>query len=56
MEFKVFNVFRDRQITKKILKDNGKYRVLKSRNIINNGIIDIPKYDKFIDDINGPSS
>lgn len=53
MEFKVFNVFRDRQITKKILKDNGKYRVLKSRNIINNGIIDIPKYDKFIDDVNG---
>lgn len=55
MEFKVFTVFRDRQITKKILKDSGKYRVLKSRNIINNGIINIPKYDKFIDDVSNLS-
>lgn len=55
LEFNIFSVFRDRQITKKILKNNGKYRVLKSHNIINNGIKYIPKYDKFIDSIKGLS-
>ncbi|WP_302273264.1 DNA cytosine methyltransferase [Brachyspira aalborgi] len=55
LEFNIFSVFRDRQITKKILKNSGKYRVLKSHNIINNGIKYIPKYDKFIDNIEGLS-
>jgi DNA (cytosine-5)-methyltransferase 1 len=51
MEFNIFKVFRDRQITKKILKDKGKFRVIKSRNIKTCEIIDIENYDKYIDDI-----
>lgn len=51
LKFGIFNVFRDRQITKKITKNKGKMRVLKSRNIGNNQIIDIKNYDSFIDDI-----
>lgn len=45
----VFSVFRDRQITKKITKPTGTIRVLKSRNIGSNSIIDIPGYDTYID-------
>ncbi len=48
MKFDIFKVFRDRQITNKILYDKGKYRVLKSRNIGNNKIKDISGYDKYI--------
>ncbi|MFH1365126.1 MAG: restriction endonuclease, partial [archaeon] len=50
--FNVFNVFRDRQITKKITKDKGKYRVLKSRNLSKDGsIINIGGYDSYTDNI-----
>jgi len=51
MEFNIFNVYRDRKITKTITKDTGKIRVLKSRNIGNNAIINIPDYDCFVDDL-----
>ena len=51
LELDIFDAFRDRQITKKHLKSNGKYRVLKARNIGNNEIIDIENYDCYIDDI-----
>lgn len=53
MEFNVFKAYRDRVITKAITKDNGKIRVLKSRNIGNNEIINIPDYDCYIDSIEG---
>ncbi|MDD3211713.1 DNA (cytosine-5-)-methyltransferase [Bacteroides graminisolvens] len=53
MKFNVFKAYRDRVITKAITKKNGKIRVLKSRNIGNNGIINIPEYDSYIDDIDG---
>lgn len=52
MKFGIFSVFRDRQITKTILKDNSdnSIRVIKSRNIEENGngIIDIDGYDSYI--------
>lgn len=47
----VFNSYRDRVITKKHTKSFGKYRVLKSRNIGSNCIVDIDGYDSYIDDI-----
>ncbi len=49
LKFNIFTAFRDRQITKKITKDSGKIRVLKSRNIGSNAIIDIPGYDCYVD-------
>ena len=51
MRFDVFEVFRDRQITNKILNDSEGIRVIKSRNISDDGteIIDIPGYDAYID-------
>ena len=51
MVFDVFNSFRDRQITNKLLKDDGEIRVIKSRNILRDGssIINIGGYDGFID-------
>lgn len=53
MDFGIFSVFRDRQITNTILKshiENG-VRVIKSRNIAEDGsgIIDIVGYDSFVD-------
>lgn len=51
MEFGLFTAFRDRSITKKITKNNGKIRVLKSRNIESNKIKDIEGYDCYIDDV-----
>lgn len=51
MKFNIFQSFRDRQITKQITKDNGKYRVLKSRNIGNNEVKELENYDCYIDDI-----
>ncbi len=50
LKLNVFKVFRDRQITKKMLKKNGEIRVIKSRNISDDGrkIIDIPEYDSYI--------
>lgn len=51
MNFDIFNSFRDRQITKKITKSEGKIRVLKSRNIKDNTIEDIENYDCYINNI-----
>lgn len=51
MEFGIFKAYRDRVITKSITKPNGKFRVLKSRNIGCNEIINIPDYDCYIDDV-----
>ncbi len=50
LDFNVFKVFRDRQITNKVLSENGDIRVLKSRNINDEGtkIIDIAGYDSYI--------
>ena len=47
----VFTSYRDRAITKQHTALKGKYRVLKSRNIGNNEIIDIDGYDSYMDDI-----
>jgi DNA (cytosine-5)-methyltransferase 1 len=47
LKFGVFKAFRDRQITKSNSEKQGKIRVLKSRNITSNKIIDIPGYDTF---------
>lgn len=53
LQFNVFTVFRDRQITKKnttLEKKKGFLRVIKARNIQDNGtILDIEGYDAFID-------
>lgn len=51
LEFGKFKVFRDRQITKKHTKKQGKYRVIKSRNIGHGYIKDIENYDCYVDDI-----
>ena len=52
IKLNVFNFYRDRQITNKYLLNNGKYRVLKSKNIKDNGeIVSIEGYDKYIDNI-----
>lgn len=50
MTFDVFTVFRDRQITNKVLSYYGDVRVIKSRNISIDGkkLIDIPGYDRYI--------
>lgn len=53
MEMGVFRAYRDRVITKGITKDEGRIRVLKSRNIGNGEIIDVPNYDSYIDDADG---
>ena len=50
MKFDIFQSFRDRQITKQITKNSGKYRVLKSRNVGNNEIKELDNYDCYIDD------
>ena len=54
MEFNLFDVFRDRQLTNNNTsskKENGMLRVLKSRNIDDTGkdIVDIDGYDAYID-------
>ena len=50
LSFDVFYVFRDRQLTNSLLRESGDIRVLKSRNISDNGesIVDIPGYDSYI--------
>jgi len=54
MTLNVFDAFRDRQITKKITKNKGKYRVLKSRNLSEDGtIVNLSGYDCYIDDLTG---
>ena len=49
--FNIFSAFRDRQITKEYTQQKGKIRVLKSRNIGSNKIMNIDGYDCYIDDI-----
>ena len=50
LDFNVFKVFRDRQITNTLLSDSGDVRVLKSRNISDDGkeIINLSDYDSYI--------
>lgn len=48
MELGVFEAFRDRQIVNSMLSSTGKYRVLKSRNIGSNCIINVEGYDSYI--------
>lgn len=50
LDFNVFEVFRDRQITNSLLSTNGDVRVLKSRNISDDGktIVDLCDYDSYI--------
>jgi DNA (cytosine-5)-methyltransferase 1 len=55
LRFNIFNSYRDRQITKKITKGKGNIRVLKSRNIGSNEILDIPNYDSYVDSLDGLS-
>lgn len=50
MQFNLFKAYRDRSITKAVTKSSGNIRVLKSRNIGDNKIVDIPDYDCYIDD------
>lgn len=49
MTFGIFKCYRDRVITKKDTMPKGKIRVLKSRNIGNNEIINIEGYDCYVD-------
>lgn len=51
LDFDIFTAYRDRAITKRHTRSEGKYRVLKSRNIGSNEIINIPDYDCYMDDI-----
>lgn len=52
LKLDVFDYFRDRQLRKNDLLPSGKFRVLKSKNLNDVGdIINIDKYDAFIDDI-----
>lgn len=51
MEFGIFKSYRDRVITKSVTKSQGTVRVLKSRNIGNNKIVDIPDYDCYLDNV-----
>lgn len=52
MEFDIFDVFRDREITTKLLNGENGIRVLKSKNISRDGtrIINIKGYDAFINE------
>lgn len=50
MKFGIFKAYRDRAITRTATKDSGSIRVLKSRNIGSNCIVDIEGYDCFMDD------
>lgn len=53
MEFGIFDVFRDRQITNTILEDDTSLiRVIKARNISDDGkeLLNIPGYDAYISD------
>lgn len=51
MTFDIFTAYRDRAITKKHTLQKGKIRVLKSKNIGSNCVVDIDGYDCYIDDI-----
>lgn len=49
MRFGIFSAYRDRSISKNNTKSEGKIRVLKSRNISSNAIVDIEGYDCYVD-------
>ena len=49
MKFGIFAAYRDRSITKKHTQRSGAIRVLKSRNIASNEILDIENYDCYVD-------
>jgi len=52
LDLDIFDFFRDRQITTKNVANSGRFRVLKSKNILEDStIISIQGYDKYIDDI-----
>lgn len=51
MDFGIFKTFRDRTLTKSNTLSKGSIRVLKSRNIGNNEVLNIEGYDTFIDNI-----
>ena len=51
MQFGIFKAFRDRTLTKGNTAQAGKYRVLKSRNIGDNEVVNIDGYDTYIDKI-----
>lgn len=53
MDLGVFKAYRDRAVTKAITSKKGVIRVLKSRNIGDNEIINIPNYDTYIDELEG---
>ena len=53
LNFDIFFAYRDRAITKRHTLPAGRYRVLKSRNIGSNEIINIEGYDCYMDDISG---
>lgn len=55
LKFNIFSTYRDRQITKKVTKAKGKIRVLKSRNIGENEIVNIQNYDSYVDSLDGLS-
>lgn len=50
LDFNIFNVYRDRQITNAHLSNSGNIRVLRSRNISDDGtkIMNLEGYDKYI--------
>lgn len=51
LKLNAFDFFRDRQITNKHLLTAGKYWVVKSKNILDDGsIIHIPGYDRYLND------
>lgn len=52
LKFNVFDVFRDRQITNKLLNTDHGIWVIKSRNITDNGrtIVNVDGYDSFIEE------
>lgn len=52
LQLDVFTFVRDRAITNSYLKESGKIRVLRSKNIEDDGTINVkPGYDKYIDDV-----
>ncbi|OEF18992.1 DNA cytosine methyltransferase [Aliivibrio logei] len=53
LHFGKFKVFRDRQITKSNSYEEGSIRVIKSRNIGNNEILNIEGYDRYVNNLNG---
>lgn len=52
LKLDVYDFYRDRQVTNKYLLDAGRIRVLKSKNLLDNGeIVNIVNYDKYINDV-----